>query len=136
MEMQEREYEEEQQCYSTMACYDPAEQEEIESQVMDKLCLMKQTEQPLLTTITCGDHQIMIPLVPELKNTVIHLDVYLSHQRRVDPTLTRPRLQQQLRLTGKHQIMIKGSLVDVFGPVRAHINICLLYTSPSPRDRG
>ena len=84
MEMQEREYEEEQQCYSTMACYDPAEQEDIESQVMDKLCLMKQTEQPLLTTITCGDHQIMIPLVPELKNTVIHL--------------------------------------------------CLLYTSPSPRD--
>ena len=73
----------------------------------------------------------MIPLVPELRNTVIHLDVYLSHQRRVDPTLTRSRLQQQLRLTGKHQIMIKGSLVDVFGPVRAHINIdgADIYTS-------
>ena len=62
MEVQEREYEEEQQCYSTLPCYDPAEQEDVESQVMDKLCLIKQSEQPLLTTITCGDHQIMIPL--------------------------------------------------------------------------
>ena len=93
MEVQEREYEEERQCYSTLPYYDPGEQEDMESQVMDKLCLIKQTEQPLLTTITCGDHQIMIPLVPELSKTVIHVDVYHSHQRRVDPTLTRSRLQ-------------------------------------------
>ena len=38
------EYEEEQQCYSTLPYYDPGEQEDMESQVMDKLCLIKQTE--------------------------------------------------------------------------------------------
>ena len=98
---------------------------------MDKLCLIKQTEQPLLTTITCGDYQIMIPLVPELGNTAIHPNLYHSHQRRMDPTLTRSRLQHQLRLTGKHQIMMKDGLVDVFGPVRVHINIngADVYTS-------
>ena len=54
-----------------------------------------------------------------------------SHQRRIDPTLTRSRLQHQLRLTGKHQIMMKDCLVDVFGPVRVHINIdgAEVYTS-------
>ena len=93
----------------------------MESQVIDKLCLIKQTEQPLLTTITCGDHRIMIPLVPELRNTAIH--AYHSHQRRMDPTLTRSRLQHQLRLTGKHQILMKDDLVDVYGPVLVHINI-------------
>ena len=36
MEVQEREYEEEQQCYSTLPHYDPAEQEDVESQVMDQ----------------------------------------------------------------------------------------------------
>ena len=73
----------------------------------------------------------MIPLVPELRNTVIHLDVYLSHQRRMDPTLIRSRLQHQLRLTGKHQIMMKDGLADVFGPVRVHIIIdgADIYTS-------
>ena len=64
----------------------------MESQVIDKLCLIKRTEQPLLATITCGDHQIMIPLALELRNTVIHLDVYYSHKRSIHPTLTKSRL--------------------------------------------
>ena len=90
----------------------------MESQVMEKLCLIKQTKQPLLNTIKCGDHHIMIPLVPELRGTVIHLDVYHSHQKKIDPTFTRTRLQHQLRLAGRHQIMMKDSLADAFGPVR------------------
>ena len=65
----------------------------------------------------------MIPLVPELKNKVIHLDVFYSQQKRVDTTITMTRLEDQLRMVGRHRIMMKEGLVDVFGPVRVHINI-------------
>ena len=118
MEVPERDYEVEEECYPPLSYHDLGDQEDMQRRVIDKLCLIKQTEQPLLTTITCGDHQIMIPLVPELRNTVIHLDVYHSRQKWIDPTLTLTRLQHQLRLAGKHQIMMKDGLADVFGPVR------------------
>ena len=131
MEAQKREYEGHHEPYPVSSYYDHGSQENMESQVMDTLCLIKQNEKPLLTTITCGDHQIMNSLVPEMKNTVIHLDAYHSLQKRIDPTLTRTRLQHQLLLVGKYQIMMKGGLVDVFGPVRVHINIdgADIYTS-------
>ena len=36
----------------------------------------------------------------------------------------------------KTRIMVECALMIALGTILANIKICLLYTSPSPRDRG
>ena len=44
-----------------------------DNQLLEKLCLMKQTNQAILTTITCGDLQVMRPVKPMLNTLSVTL---------------------------------------------------------------
>ena len=56
----------------------------------------------------------------------------------------RPRLSRESASIYPHEMSLKPVLgqrsptflMRIFGPTVEHLEICLLYTSPSPRDRG